>query len=358
MQPRSDIIEKIRTLRHVLHENAEVSGQETRTRELLWSFLAQNTSLELHALDGGFYAAHREDGDVPSIALRADYDALPAEGGAAHLCGHDGHAAALCGAALLCEGQKIGKNLFFLFQGGEEDGSGALKCLPLFDRERIDAIYGAHNLPGIPLGAVMTRRGTFACASRGLILRFAGRPAHAAYPENGLSPAPAMGELLCALSALTDPKKPRDGIHLCTVIGLRMGEKAFGKAASDAELYLTLRSETNDGIARMRGEILSRAQQLAQRDGLTFSAEEQDVFPAVENDPLLADRILTCCSGRLLPEPMRWSEDFGQYLTRCRGAFFGIGAGEACPPLHDRRYEYPDALLEYAVGAFEKLIFS
>ena len=53
---------------------------------------------------------------------------------------------------------------------------------------------------------------------------------------------------------------------------------------------------------------------------------------------------------------MRWSEDFGHYLRRCPGAFFGIGAGEGCPPLHTNDYQYPDELLEPAIRAFRQIL--
>lgn len=62
------------------------------------------------------------------------------------------------------------------------------------------------------------------------------------------------------------------------------------------------------------------------------------------------------CGGGLLPGPMRWSEDFGHYLRRCPGAFFGIGAGEGCPALHTRDYQYPDELLGPTVEAFRRIL--
>lgn len=55
---------------------------------------------------------------------------------------------------------------------------------------------------------------------------------------------------------------------------------------------------------------------------------------------------------------MRWSEDFGHYLNHCKGAFFGIGAGEEHPPLHTENYEYPDRLLQSAMEVFYKLMES
>ena len=344
-------------LRHALHACPEVSGRETRTKALLMDFLKTNTTLTLHPCGDGFYAAHREaDAVKPSLALRADYDALALpDGTAGHLCGHDGHAAALCGAALMAQGQTFGRNIFFLFQPAEETGAGAAGCLELFRQEAVGEIYGAHNLPGWPLGQVTTRPGTFACASRGVTLRFKGKPTHAAYPENGVSPALAVGHLLCDLPALSNPAR-YSGMTLCTVIGTAMGEKAFGAAAEAAEVWLTLRAEHDRDLASLHHGILDLSRRLAAHHSLAFSSEVQDVFPATENDPASAQKVLALCGGAELEAPMRWSEDFGHYLTRCSGAFFGIGAGEDHPPLHTEYYEYPDALLEPTIRTFLALM--
>lgn len=137
-----------------------------------------------------------------------------------------------------------------------------------------------------------------------------------------------------------------------------MGEKAFGAAAESAELWLTLRGEHDDDLARLRRSVLTRAQELAHKNHLEFSFEEQDIFPATENDALYASRVMRVCRGTLLHDPMRWSEDFGHYLHRCRGAFFGVGAGEDHPQIHTEHYEYPDALLEPTVEAFRALLTS
>ena len=347
----------IRALRLALHDCPEHSGQERRTKAMLMEFLAKHTFLELHPCGAGFYAAHREPkADKPSVALRADYDALALPGGgAAHLCGHDGHAAALCGAALSVEEEGLDRNVFFLFQPAEETGAGALECLELFQRERVDQIYGAHNLPGFPLGQVFTRPETFACASQGVTLSFLGRPAHAAYPEHGLSPAQGVGRLLCALPELARPAR-YGGMTLCTVIGVKMGERSFGTAASQAEVWLTLRAERDEDLDLLSAEILRLAGALAAEYGLALDHRVQDVFPATVNSPDCAGRVLELCGGRVLETPMRWSEDFGYYLGRCPGAFFGIGAGESCPPLHTEGYQYPDALLEPTMAAFRAIL--
>ena len=344
-------------LRRALHACAEPSGQETRTAATIKRFLTEHTSLELHDCGAGFYGVHREPGvSAAGIALRADYDALAQEDGhAAHLCGHDGHAAALCGVALLLEGRRVGRDVFLLFQSAEETGKGAEGCLAFFEREAVGEIYGAHNLPGYPFGQVFTRAGTFACASRGLAVRLTGVGAHAAYPELGISPAQALGKLLIALPGLEDRFERSDGAR-CTIIGARLGEQAFGSAPGSAELWITLRAERDEPLAALEAMVLEQIAHAAQNARLGYTTDVCDPFPATVNDAGCAEKVLRVCHGAQLIEPMRWSEDFGHYLRVCKGAFFGIGAGECQPPLHNPAYEYPDALLEPTVRAFGKIL--
>ena len=164
-----------------------------------------------------------------------------------------------------------------------------------------------------------------------------------------------MGRLLCALPGLSDPAR-FGGMTLCTVIGTQMGERAFGTAAARAEVWLTLRAERDEDLELLFAGLLRLAQSLAAEYGLAFDHQVQDVFPATVNDPACAQRVLELCGGSVLDAPMRWSEDFGHYLRRRPGAFFGIGAGEGCPPLHTQDYQYPDALLEPTAAAFRALL--
>ena len=351
------MLDDIHLLFDALHAHPEISGHEKVTRTLLIDFIKKHTSLSVHDCGSGFYAAHREENTCKSaLALRADYDALAMpDGTAKHLCGHDGQAAALCGAALLSEGKTFGRNIFFLFQPAEETGAGAAECISLFEHENVDEIYGMHNLPGFPFGEIVTRPGTFACASRGMILRFTGKPTHAAYPENGISPSQAVGELLTFIPQVIAPEN-YGGMTLCTVIGVKMGERAFGAAAADAEVWLTLRAEFNRDLEALNSAVLSKSQELSEIFHLGFGFEYEDVFPATENTPACAAKVLSLCEGKLLPVPMRWSEDFGHYLLKCPGAYFGIGAGEDYPPLHTENYVYPCSLLTPSIEAWMKLM--
>ena len=188
-----------------------------------------------------------------------------------------------------------------------------------------------------------------------MTLKFHGKATHAAYPENGLSPAHAVGELLRQVPEFLTPEH-YTGMVLCTVIGVQMGEKAFGAAAADAEVWLTLRAEHEKDLELLRETVWRTAKDLAGADGLGVEMEEQDVFPATENDPGCAAKVMGRCNGKPLEVPMRWSEDFGHYLKKCKGAFFGIGAGEDHAALHTIHYEYPDELLEHTAEVFLRLI--
>ena len=357
MRSLQQILNKVVELRHALNACAEISGNEHQTRARILSFLRENTALELHDEGAWIWACHRETDAETSIAFRADFDAVPvADGQARHLCGHDGHAAALCGLALLLEGRHVGRNVYLIFQHAEETGEGGRVCAELLRRAGIASVYGCHNLPGYPFGQIQLRKGAFACASRGLILQMQGSSAHAAYPENGKNPAYALCEVIVRLPQFTDPADYQ-GMVMATPVGVRAGRRAFGMAASEGEVCLTLRAHRNADLEKLEARILDFCRERARIGGLEFQFERADVFPATENSDACVDAVAGAVSAEIawLPEPMRWSEDFGWYLMRCPGAYFGIGAGEDHPGLHTPDYAYPDALLWPTMRAFAEI---
>lgn len=349
---------KATAARAELHAMPEYSGREVRTIAYIQRFIKANTPFEAVPYGGGLYVEiPGTDPASPVIALRADFDAVALPGGGEkHICGHDGHTAALLGVAMALAEKQPENNVLLVFQSAEETGAGAARLVPLLKEKHVSEIYGSHNLPGFPFGQVLTAERTFACASCGLVLRFTGKPAHAAYPEAGISPAAAVAELLEAAIRVRNDSRYEAGT-LCTVIGCRMGQKAFGTSAESAEVWLTIRSRTNDGFRLLQKALTDTATAAAARDGLTFDMEEVDWFPATENHASCAQKLIDRCGAAYLQEPMRWSEDFGHYLMNIPGAFFGVGAGEDYPELHTEAYEYPDALLEKQIGAFLNILF-
>ena len=356
----TETLNKALMLRRRLHEVPELSGCETKTKGLLTDFLMAESDLEIVDCGRWFYAAHREDGGE-SLALRADMDAIPgADGRLFHGCGHDGHSAVMAALAASVSGKKLGKSLFFLFQHAEETGAGGEECCELFDREKIDAIFGFHNCPGFEAGHILLLRDTFACASKGLILSFAGSQSHAAYPENGRNPVFPMAAFFSYWEALTDPAQYR-GPVLATPVGVQAGGRAFGVAAGSGEIDLTLRAWYDEDLEALTAKVRALAGDLAAGAGIALSVQEQDVFPATHNAAALFHLAEAAAGEAGLtvetpPEPFRWSEDFGHYLSRCPAFFLGIGGGKDAAGLHTPAYQWNDAVTEAALRFFSKLI--
>ncbi|MGX8706116.1 MAG: M20 metallopeptidase family protein [bacterium] len=350
---------RIYDLRAKLHACPELSGREVNTLNLLENFLRTHTTLAVERRPEGLLATHWEGGQLETLGFRADVDAIPCDGHARHGCGHDGHSAILCALALALEGRTIDKNLCFIFQPAEETGEGAKAiCEAWPEIETLHRIYGLHNIPGHPLGAVLARPGCFACASRGFVVDVQGKPAHAAYPGEGQNPAALLCEAVLALPGMIDGilnGDPRLLMH--TVIGLRVGGENFGMSASDGRLCLTLRGHREADIDALTDAIRA----FIEKGGMTASYENRDVFPDTTNPPDIADEVVKRWNAaglpvRVLDEPMRWSEDFGWYLKRVPGQFFGIGIGEDHPGLHTGDYVFDDRAIAPALSALLALL--
>lgn len=355
---KSDILKKVKQVRKELNINPEHSGHEVKTKEIIRRFLQENTDLSVYDYNDGIVATHESGNYRKRVALRADFDAvsLP-DGSCAHLCGHDGHTAALLGVALMLAEIKPECDVILIFQPSEETGEGAKAMLSSLDEFSVDEIYGIHNLPGFEFGKIYTSLDTFACASCGMTFLIKGKPAHAAYPESGASPINAVKELLAAIEEFSNQNRFDEGTF-ATIVGCNIGQKAFGTSAENAEVWITVRARTEIEFAGIKEYLEHIVKKTCEKDGLLYRVELQDEFPATVNDANCAKKLLECCNAELLNEPMRWSEDFGHYLKYkdVSGAFLGIGAGESHPDLHTKDYEYPDNLLEYHIDAFINII--
>ncbi len=360
----------IESLRHELHMHPELSNHETWTKARLMTFLREHTSLELH--DGGkwFFAVHREGEGLANIAFRADFDALPIDDlcdlpyrsqipHVSHKCGHDGHAAALCGLGLELEGKTVGKNVFLIFQHAEETGDGAWDARGFVPDNNINEIYAFHNIAPCELNKVVCSYGTSNYASKGMIIEMAGTPTHASLPEAGRNPAYALANLVAALADITNPAHYK-GEVLCTVIQLACGERAFGTAASKGQLLLTIRAEREAELDALQGRIEDEARAQAERYGLTYGFSFEDAFPETVNDESSVNKVFAAAKALAYPYEAkpgsRASEDFGHFLKRAPGALFFIGGGTDRPPFHTSYYDFTDSIMETAVELFKKLI--
>jgi len=362
------------TLRRQLHQHPELSDEEVATASRLVDYLTPLAPDQIITGIGGTGVAvcFGDAATGPTVMLRCELDALPIEEvnnfdyrsiipGVSHKCGHDGHMAILAQVA-----QHYAKNrpqagrVILLFQPAEETGAGAKSVLEdkIAQQFKPDFVFALHNVPNYPMGQVIVKTGTMCCASRGLIISFTGKTAHAAQPETGNSPLKAVYQLLPMFEQLPALINSKSEFTFATVVGVKLGEKAFGTSPADAQIYVTLRSESNVEMEHLVKQVNDSVQALAKQYQLVSAIDYEDVFDATVNHDNAVAIITGALSDepvRLTSAPFRWSEDFGQFTSLYCGALFGLGAGENTPALHNPDYDFPDQLIAIGSDYFIKI---
>ncbi len=366
----------IQNIRKHLHQNPELSREESHTSDFIATFFTDLGGYKL-TRNLGYHGliASRKFGEGPSIAFRAELDALPiqeiSEGdfvsqnqGVSHACGHDGHMSILLNLARKFEANPPASGMVhFLFQSAEETGEGAeamVKTNALKDFH-IDYCFALHNIPGLDLGTVYSKAGSFACASVGFTAKIMGKTAHAAHPEDAINPLEIAMDLLEEVKKLPTNKHIKD-FALTTSISLNSGEKAFGTSPANAELRVTMRAALTEDLDFMMAQVRKLAKDLDVKTGGKTAIEFLEYFPATMNADLL-NPLRKACNNAHVPfmemeKPFRWSEDFSQFSKCFPILMFGVGSGKSQPPLHAPTYNFPDAILETGSEVFYQLFFS
>lgn len=368
-------MEQLIDFRKKLHTYPEISGNEKNTALALKEAISLFNPDRIYENIGGHSLAFEFSGEnyKKTILFRADMDALAIEDeiqgahrsvypGTGHKCGHDGHMTILTGLAqLLSINPPENTRIVLLFQAEEETGTGALKVVESewFRKLKVDYVFGLHNLPAYPKKSIVVKAGSFACSSVGLKLRVFGRTSHAGHPENGISPASFIAEMIDFVNKLNKSDEFSD-FTLSTIIHIQMGEVAFGTSPGEAAFYLTLRSALAEDLEKLSEKIVQRAKDLCRRDSLRLEKDFTEFFPATVNSFSGISYIQKAAekSGLKLiekKEAFRWSEDFGHYLKYAEGGFFGLGAGENTPGLHHPEYDFPDDILETGIEIFYRI---
>ncbi len=414
-------------VRQQLHQIAETAHQEKDTAAFVAARLRETGITDIREGIGGYGLVATIDSrrPGPTLLFRAELDALPIDetismpyasrnSNVAHKCGHDGHMAVLIGLAQVLQERPLARGkIHLLFQPAEETGEGAEKMLDDHKMSGIapDFVFALHNLPGFPRHSVLLREDVFAAGSAGLIIRLTGNTAHAAHPEQGRSPAPAVASLITALQELPKTLLPLGRFGLVTIIHVRIGDPAFGTAPGKATVMATLRAWEPKDLDLLRDEAVRLAHETAEAQGLECGHEWTEVFHPTVNNPgavsfarKAAEKLSAKLSAkrsakrsgeqsggqsgeqsgeqsggqsggqsgeqsggqsggqpdqleiRDMAHPFSWSEDFGIFTDRFTGALVGIGAGEDHAHLHDTRYDFPDEILETGVALFTGII--
>lgn len=373
-------LETLIELRREVHRFPEISGAEEATAARIIAQLQQYEPASILTQVGGTGLVAVFQGDAPengpTILFRSELDALPitednpdlaytsAVAGVAHLCGHDGHMAILLGLASLLHKYKPARGrVLLLFQPAEETGAGAWDML---QDERLlalqpDYVFALHNLPGWPLHQVVVREQVFASASTGMIVELQGYPSHAAEPENGLNPGEAMAEIILAFNELIRQKTHFEDLTLLTVVHARLGEVAFGTNPGYGTVLATLRSYLSADLQKLKTLTEEHVHHIAQKYNLKYKISFVEEFPATVNDGAAVELVRQAAETLGLDvqeaaQPFRWSEDFGHFTGKYRGALFGLGAGTTQPQLHHANYNFPDELISTGANVFHQIV--
>ncbi|MBR6970232.1 MAG: amidohydrolase [Firmicutes bacterium] len=369
-----DIFEKAVELRHEIHKYPDLSNEERPTLERVMKFLKENTSsIEIH--DAGHYVwcAYRSPNPVkPNMAFRADCDALKAQDiidkpyrsvypGKGHKCGHDGHTAALAGLVLSVDRYGADRDVFFIFQPAEENGSGAKSCLDFITDNNIQEIFAAHGHGKYYPEAIASKRGTIQCASKGMIVEMIGKQAHSATPQDGINPSLALCRLAeYSQEVLKDPAFR--SFILATIVQVDIGEhEAFGMSASHGRLLLTIRAEDEAELDELQAKMEAKAKELADAEGLQLRFEYRDEFPMTRNHDSSYEKLLKAVEAcgypfYEVPEPRRGSEDMGHFLKATKGCHYYCSFGLDYPAIHTETYDFRDDGIETIVNVNMALI--
>ncbi|WBU62838.1 amidohydrolase [Paracoccus aerodenitrificans] len=367
MLTNADIAE-LTDFRRELHRRPELSGQEHQTAARIAALMQDLGADEIRTGIGGtgVVAAFRGNALGPSVMFRAELDALPileAEGpahrslteGVAHLCGHEGHMTGLAGLARLISRKRPARGtVWLLFQPAEETGAGSAAMLADPGLPAFDYGFAIHNYPGLARNHALIAPGTMNCASVGMKARLTGATSHASEPEKARTPAPAIAAILPALTGLSRGTQAQEDFRLVTITHISMGEPAFGITPGNAEIWVTLRTCTDEGMASLRDTATGIVQDAAETQGLGVAFEWHDDFAASSNHPEATAIFARAAEdeGFILSDqglPMRASEDFGRFGGRAKTAMILLGCGEDHPPLHAGNYDYPDDLIASSV---------
>ncbi|MCD0418627.1 M20 family metallopeptidase [Rubrivivax sp. JA1024] len=375
----------IATLRRDLHAHPELCFEEQRTSDLIAAAL-EGWGIPVHRGLGktGVVGIVKNGSSARAVGLRADIDALPItekntfahasrHAGRMHACGHDGHTAMLLAAAQhLATNRNFDGTVYLVFQPAEEGGGGAREMIQdgLFERFPMEAIFGAHNWPGLEAGQFAVKTGPVFASSNEFKVTIRGKGAHAAMPHNGIDPVLVACQLVNAWQGIvTRNKRPIDTAVISTTM-IHAGE-ATNVIPDSVELQGTVRTFTTEVLDLVE----RRMQQVAEATCAAYDArcefEFHRNYPPTINHPAETEFVrrtlaeVVGAANVLEFEPTMGAEDFSFYLQQQPGCYFVIGngdgthreAGHGLGPcmLHNPSYDFNDELIPIGASAWVRL---
>ena len=350
----NNIAHELTALRRAFHMDPELGNREFHTAARIEAALGGWGIPTWRLLDTAVVG--RLDGALPgpTVALRADMDALPlaeATGaefasrneGVMHACGHDVHMAAALGAArlLACHRDELKGSVLFLFQPDEEGRGGAQRMIEAGVLEGVDAVFGAHVSPELPLGHIGVRYGKFYAASDTFKIVVNGVSAHGAEREKGVD---ALGAAAALVNRLIDLPKRLPGERAVLSVGSFHAGTAENALAEQAEFAGIIRTLGPAARSEMKRLFRLAVDEVTAAWGATADVTLRESYPGVVNDDAMtalvedaARELLGRDGVHVIEQPTMTTEDFGYFLMQRPGSFYHIGAGCSLP-LHNTAF--------------------
>lgn len=356
---------KVVAWRRDFHQHPELSNRETRTAGIVAAHLR---ALGIDVRDGvartGVVGVLRGGRPGPTVALRADMDALPVTEetdlpfrsavktefggqtvGVMHACGHDLHTAALMGAAEVLAGLRaeLPGTVVFLFQPaeegappGERGGASVMIEEGALDDPKVDAIFGLHVFSGLPVGEVRYRPAGLMASSDTWDMVVRGRQTHGALPWGGVDPIYAASQVVVALQSVVSRQVDLTATPAVVTVGTFQGGVRFNIIPDSVVLSGTIRTFDPAVRADLQQRVERTAEQVAAASGATATFRVRtDGNPVTFNDPGLTERMRPTIEriagpGRSgIAQQTTTAEDFAHYQQKIPGVFLFVGATAA-----------------------------
>jgi hippurate hydrolase len=372
-----ELFEWIRDIRRTMHRWPELAFKEEKTAELIAKTLKKlGIKYKTGIAQTGVAGKLVTDENAPTVALRADMDALPItentelpfsseNPGVMHACGHDGHMAIILGAAALLKKYPPEGNVVFIFQPAEEGDGGAKPMIEEGVLGGVDMIFGGHIERHHAVGEIGIKTGVHTAFTDAFDIRVTGRGGHAARPHETTDAVLIASQLVVNLQTIIS--RDIDPVHpaVLTIGYLRSGT-VYNAIADKAVLRGTIRT-TDETV---REQIISKVKKLTSSMALLHDADikfnNKPGYPPVINDPAAIEyaeyatkKLLGKGNLISLPHPSLGGEDFAYYLQKIPGCLVRLGGakeGHEKMSSHSPRFDFDEEVLRVGSAYFSELV--
>lgn len=392
------IMPKVVEWRRFIHEHPELSNREFKTAKYVENHLR---SLGLEVRTGiaktGVVAILKGAQPGPTIALRADMDALPVTErvnipfaskekseyngqtvGVMHACGHDTHIAMLMGAAEVLSQMKnrIKGTVVFIFQpaeegapAGEEGGAELMVKEGVMDNPKIDAIFGIHINAQTEIGQIKYKSGSFMASSDWFSIKVKGKQSHGAYPWLGIDPIAVSAQIINGLQMIVSRQSELTKAPVVITVGKINAGVRENIIPEELTMAGTIRTLDPAMQKEVHEKIKLTAQKIAESMGATAEVSIETKTLVTYNTPELVKKMLPSlekAAGKENVAETEWvmgAEDFSFYGTKAPAFFFYIGGmpkgknPKETAAHHTPDFYIDDSRLDVGIKAFCNLVF-